>query len=311
MSNLLKETQQLNRLVWLALASLVGLALTFAGYYYWDRYVHLGDKPPLEMGINKLEADVRSDPSSPESRLALAEVLLRNSQYDEAIKQAGQVLKTFPENDRGLLVIGLSHALNGDPASAIDPLVKFVSIHKQADMWEQDKTLEMALYYLADNYIKSGNTTQAIAALEDAIIISPADADALYLLGTAHARELKPEEALVYYQKAVRLVPSFSEAYAAMAEAYTVLQKPEYLYYTQGMQAYSVKDYETAKNLLTLAAANLPDFAPVFLGLGLTLEQMGRLPDAKVYLERAVVLDPLDFMTNNTLERVRALTANQ
>ena len=311
MSNILKETQQLNRLVWFALATLVGLALAFAGYYYWDRYVHLGDIPPLQMGVNELEAKVHSDPSSPESRLALAEVHLRNSQYEEAINQAEQVLSAYPDNDRGLLVVGLSYALNGNSASAIDPLGRFVSIHKQADMWEQDKSLEMALYYLADAYLKSGNTTQAIAALEDAIIISPADADALYMLGTAHARELKPEEALVYYQKAVRLVPSFSEAYAAMGEAYSALQKPEYLPYTQGMQAYSVKDYETARDFLTLAAANLPDFAPAFLGLGLTKEQLGELPDAKIYLERAAALDPLDFMTNNALERVRALTANQ
>lgn len=311
MSNILKETQQLNRLVLLALATLVGLALAFAGYYYWDRYVHLGDKPPLEMGIHKLEAEVRSDPSSPESRLALAEVQLRNSQYDEAINQAGQVLKTYPDNDRGLLIVGLANALNGNSASAIDPLSKFVSSHKQADMWEQDKTLEMALYYLADAYLKSGNTRQAIVALEDAIIISPADADALYLLGTAHARELRHEEALVYYQKAVRLVPDFSEAYAAMGEAYIVLQKPQFVYYSQGMQAFSIKDYPTAKNYLTLAAANLPDFAPVFLGLGLTYEQMGELPDAEMYLERAANLDPLDFMTSNALERVRSITADQ
>ena len=311
MSNILKETQQLNRLVWLALATLVGVALAFAGFYYWDRYVHLGDKPPLEMGINKLEAEVRSDPSSPESRLALAEVHLRNSQFDEAINQAGQVLNTYPDNDRGLLIVGLANALNGNSASAIDPLSKFVSSHKQADMWEQDKTLEMALYYLADAYLKSGNTAQAIAALEDAIIISPADADALYLLGTVHARELRHEEALVYYQKAVRLVPDFSEAYAAMGEAYIVLQKPQFVYYTQGMQAFSIKDYATAKNYLILAAANLPDFAPAFLGLGLTYEQMGELPDAEMYLERAANLDPLDFMTSNALERVRSITADQ
>ncbi|MGW8249078.1 MAG: tetratricopeptide repeat protein [Anaerolineales bacterium] len=311
MSNFLNETQQLNRLVRLVLAALVGLTLAFAGYYYWDRYVHLGDKPLLEMGTDRLEAEVISDPSSPESRLALAEIKLSNSQYDEAINQAGQVLKTYPDNQRGLLVVGLAHALNGNPASAIDPLSRFVSSRKQEDMWEQDKTLETALYYLADSYLKSGNTNQAIAALEDALVISPADADALYLSGTAHAREARYEEALEYYRGAVRLDPSFGEAYAAMGEAYTALQKPQYVSYTKGMQAYTVKDYATAKNYLTLAAANLPDFAPAFLGLGLTLEQTGDLSEAEVYLERAANLDPLDFMTSNALEHVRALLADK
>ena len=67
------DDRRLKRLALAAVIVAVVLIAAFAGYYYWDRYVHIGDQSPLELGVSQLEEAVREDPQNAESRLSLAE----------------------------------------------------------------------------------------------------------------------------------------------------------------------------------------------------------------------------------------------
>ncbi len=108
------------------------------------------------------------------------------------------------------------------------------------------------------------------------------------------------------YGQAVRLVPDFEEAYGAMADSYTALDRPDHVAYATGMVAYCQKDYEVAASHLERAAEALPDFAPVFVGLGLAYEGM-EMPEAALpAIQRALELDPDDFAAQQALARVQA-----
>jgi len=300
------STKNIQWAIWIVLALLIVSVMAFGSYYYWDRYVHLGDQSPLELDIQRLEQTVRENPENPEMRVALAEFYLSKGMNREAAEQANQVLNAFSDNQGAMLISGIAHIRLNEREAALSPLEQFVATRKDLPMANVDTTLEMAYYFLGESYIKLERPEEAVSALEAALVINRADADALYQLGLAYQAIGQPEAALERYHRAVRLVPDFTEAYSAMIESYTTLEQPDYAAYARGMQAFTLQDLETAQTHLRYATQALPNFAPAFLGMGLTYEKLGDLEAALVTVERAVMLDQDDFAAQQALGRIEA-----
>ncbi|RME45350.1 MAG: tetratricopeptide repeat protein [Caldilineae bacterium] len=301
------STKTLQRTIWLVGIVLVLVVLSFGGYYYWDRYIHLGDKSPLEVDIAHLEQAIRDDPQNPDARVALAEYYLTKGMYPDAIEQANQVLNAYPDNQGAMLVAGVAAVRMNKPEEALEPLEKFVALRKDGPMANTDTALETAYYFLGESYMALDRPQDAIPVLEGALVINRTDADALYLLGQAYQATGRPEDALQQYQKAVRLVPDFTEAYTAMIEAYSTLNQEDYVAYARGMQAFTLKDYQTARTHLEYATNALPDFAPAFLGLALTYEKLGQPQAALQAVDRALDLDPTDFAAQQAYGRLQSI----
>ena len=299
------DTHQLKSLLWISLLALILVSGIFGGFYYWDRYIHLNDKTPLEAGIRTLKAEAEANPEAPEPRLALAEYYLQYQSYSKAIEQATQVLNAYPDSDRALLILGMANKLSGDTELGVAYLERFTDIRRRLPSAEIDPALQMSLYHLGDSYLQLNRPADAQKVLSEAITISASDADSLYLLGKATFMLGKPDEALIYYQHAVRFVPDYAEAYAGMVDSYTALNEPDYAAYAQGMQAFSQKDYQKARDILSPLVERLPDYAPVYIGLGMAYEQLGDLRSAETMLERAVGIDSSDFTASNALARVQ------
>lgn len=310
-----KETslnnKTLTRAIVAVIVLLVLVAGAFGGYYYWDRYVQVGDKSPLELDIEHMEQAIRDDPQNPDNRVALAQFYLAKGMMSEAFEQATQVLNAFPENDAALLVAGIAGVRMGNYEIATDPLEKFVAAHKDAPMANADTALEAAYYFLGESYMQLGSPADAIPNLEGALGITPTDADALYQLGTAYQATGDAEHALEKYHMAVRLVPDFVEAYTGMIESYSSLNQPEYVAYARGMQAFSMKDFSTAQIHLERATQTLSDFAPAFTGLGLTYEKLGMYDQALIVLGQSIELTPNDFTAQQAYARVQATISGQ
>lgn len=303
---LFSDANQLKRIVLFAGLALLLATISFGSYYYRDRYIHFGDQSPVEKSIQELEDAVRQHPQDVEFRLALAESYMVEGRYDDAAKQAMQVLNAYPENERARFIVGVSQATLENWDQAIGPLEAFVSIRSKLSTAGMDKSLETALYFLGKSYLETGRSDDAIQSLLQAVQINSTDADAFYLLGVAYARMDQHEMAIRNYEEVVRFVPNYLEAYQGMVESYTALEKPDYADYARGMVTFSLKDFEIARLELEKASTGLSDFAPVFIGLGLTYEELGDLQSAKANLEHALQIAPDNFTASQAFARVEA-----
>ncbi len=302
---LFSTTYQVQRVVILVAILLVVGTLSFGGYYFYDRY-HSSEVPVAEKTVAQAEQAVRDDPTSPDKRLALAETYLLYSRFEDAVKQALQVQKEYPDNVRVDFVLGISYANNGKPDQALEPLQTFIDSRKDEDMPGLDKQLQAASYYLGDSYLQLGQADKAISPLENAVNWSKTDADSMYKLGIAYSGVKDYEKAVNMFIAATTFVPDFTEAYDAMALAYDAMDNPDLANYARGMLAYSKKDYKSALDLLLKSVQAKPDFPPTFTGLGRTYEAMNDLPNAKASYEMALKLDPNNFTASNGVERVDA-----
>jgi len=308
---ILSDTHQLTRITILAGIVLVLAVISFAGYYYYDRYYNEPEPDTQEMFVAQAEQAVRDDPKDPEKRLALAETYMFAQRFTDAIAQANQVLIAEPENQRAWLVLGVSNSSLGNPNDAIEPLTKFINARKDEDMPGLDKSLQAAAYFLGDSYLQLNRPQDAIEPLTLAVNWSKTDADAMYKLGMAHSAVKDYPNAVNMFHAATAFVPDFLEAYEAMAIAYDAAGKPEYGDYARGMAAYSKDDYQTAVELLQKAAQAKPDYSLTWAGLGLTYEAMGDLKAALEAYHSALRIDPNNFNAKTGLERVNALVNEQ
>jgi tetratricopeptide (TPR) repeat protein len=300
------STETIQRAFWILLGVLLVIVSSFAGYYIWDRYVHAEGQNPAELGVERMEEAIHQHPQDPELRIALAESYLGVGWYAKALEQADQVLRLHPQNASASLIAGIAHVRLDQPQAALAPLHSFVAQRKDGPLARTDNALEAAYYFLGESYVRLDRPAEAISALEAALLIRPVDADALYQLGLAYDANGQPQLAVQRYEEAVRLVPNFVEVYRAMADSYSTLAKPDHVTYARGMAAFGEKDYKKAASHLEQATEALPDFAPAFLGLGLTYESLGDLQGALSAIQRALELDPGDFAAQQALGRIQA-----
>ncbi len=303
---LFSNTYQLQRIVILTAVALGVVVVSFAGYYYYDRYYRFQPKI-AEQTVDSAEKMVAEDPQNPDKRLALAETYMLNRRFDDAIQQAQQVIAAYPDNQRAWFLLGVCYSLQGKPAEAIPFLEKYYEANKNDEMPGLNTALQSAAYYLGDDYLQTGQPDKAIPVLENAVAWSQTDADAMYKLGMAYLGVQTYDKAVVMFDYAVKFVPNYTEAYEGLEAAFSALNEPDLAMYARGMQYFSKKDYTTALTLLTQAAEAKPNVPQIFAGLGMTYEALGDLQNAKSNYEKAVALDPNNFTASAGLQRVEAL----
>ena len=301
------DSKQLTRIVIYTGIALILATVSFGSYYYKDRYSSPKNTfSPSEQSLMELEAAVKSDPQNPDLRLSLADAYLVSGNYESAILQAQEVIKTAPEKDGALFILGVAHASLEQYDQAIVPLSKFAEIREQSSSANMDQILETALYFLGESYLQTGKAQDAIAPLSRALEINHTDADAMYKLATAYSQTGQHNQAITYYEKAILFVPDFAEVYAGMAESYDALGETGKAGFARGMLAFSLDDLETARQELEQAVIGMPDYAPAFVGLALTYEKLGDLPKARSTVETALLIDPNNFMAQQLLGRITA-----
>jgi tetratricopeptide (TPR) repeat protein len=295
----------------LALVALVTVMSVFAGYYLWDRFVHRGDRSPIQLQTESLAQAAHDNPNDPAARVALADAHLSAREYGQAVALADGVLAAYPDETGALLIAGVAHCFLDEPAKAVSHLQRFISLRRVRAMARADATLEMAYYYLGASYVKLHEPDQGVSALEAALAISPTDADALFQLGQAYQLLDQPLDALEQYQRAVGLVPDFGQAYSRMEECYASLGWDAHRVYARAMQAYAAGKYEKAQDYLEQATAELPDFAPAHVGLALAYEKGGQLDKAMRAAQWALHLAPDDFVAQTVIGRIEQSSAAQ
>lgn len=300
---LFPTTAHLQRAVIIFGALLVLLTVSFAGYYYYDRY-YSDESPVIDNLVAEAQQAVRDDPQNVDARLALAEIYMLGGRWMAAIEQAQMAAELAPDDLRIKFILGIAFANSGQPQESIEPLEAFLDSMLDADMLGLNKQYLAALYFLGDSYLQLGQFEAAIAPLEAAVMFNRANADAIYKLAQAYIGLQEYERALLALEEAITFVPDFFEAYQAMSLVYQTLGMPAEENYARGMLAYASQDYSSARSRLTEATTALPDFAPGFVGLGLACEKQADLECALDAYQSAVLLDAENFTANQGILRL-------
>jgi tetratricopeptide (TPR) repeat protein len=302
---LFSNTYQLERIVLLIGILLVVAVASFAAYYYYDRYYTTQPKV-AEMGIDQAEQAVRENPQDPEVRLNLAEVYMINRRFDDALVLTNQIMEAYPDNQRAWFLQGVSYALKGNYADAVDPLQRYMDANKDSDMAAFNTSLQSAAFYLGDSYLQLGQPEKAIPVLEMNYEWAKTDADTMYKLGVAYTQVKEYEKALVVLHRATEFVPDYTEVYEQLLVIFNSTDQPALADYARGMIAYSKQDYQTAKDILTKSSQETPS-APTFAGLGMVYESLEDYANAITSYEAALKLDPSNFTAMDGLKRAEIL----
>lgn len=286
-----RRRDPLSMFLWLGSAVLVLGLIGFGVLYVRDQYV---PKAPsiAEQGIAQAEAAVRESPNNVPARLTLGTLYSESKRYDEAVAQFDEVLKVDPGNQDAMMGKGYALLTKGDLDGAAAEYTKVVTQNRSGEFAGADTRLQGAYYFLGSIAVAQGQPTKAMQYLNQALVISPTDSDALYQVGLANAQMGKHKQAVAALTKALTFVPTgWCEPYPAMASSYTAMNKPEQAAYASAMGQFCGGQVETAKATLS-GLAEGPAAVDAMLGLGLIAQTQNDEKAAIEWYRKVLKTDP-------------------
>jgi len=125
------------------------------------------------------------------------------------------------------------------------------------------------------NYFREKKYEEAIVEFEKALKIDPNFAEGYYGLGYAYCYKNQSEASLQYFQKAIELSPNYTDAYNAMGYAYSTLGK-----------------YDESINYYLKTLKIKPDNLDALNGLGYAYASTGKYSDGIDYFKKAIKINP-------------------
>ncbi len=187
-------------------------------------------------------------------------------QYQEALAQASQLLKDFPNSINLYNIIGAANQSLGKLEKAIEAYTKAISI--KPDSAEVHNNIGNALQ-------EQGKIDEAIKAYTKVLSIKPDSAAAYNNMGNALKEQGKLEEAIKAYTKAIYIKPDYADAYNNVGNVLKDQGKLD-----KAMEAYSK------------AISIKPDNALALNNMGIALLAEGKLEEAVEAYSKALSIKP-------------------
>jgi tetratricopeptide (TPR) repeat protein len=200
--------------------------------------------------------------------LLLAQVLIEQDQYAEALGECGEALRINPESIEALNLSGIALRRSGRVDEAIE---KYLAVLDQKPGQAQ------ALYNLGIAYSKKGALDKAEESYERAVEARPRFAEALSNLGELYLRLDRVSEAESQLRQAVEADPQFPPAYTNLAEL-----------------AFRREDYGQSMELVDKGLTLDPESPGAHNMRGKILRQRKDLAGAKEEFTKALLIRPND-----------------
>jgi len=229
-----------------------------------------------------------------------------------ALRALDKAVDLKPINPHTQLKIADGFALLDEPARALALYKNLFGFYREFPGLRNTVRAKMA-----EQYLRLGDTTNAVEHLEAITLDQPADPVPYFWLGTIALRDNKPVVAAGYFAKAVLFGPDFEQAYYELARAQLASEQPgaaletlakararfgdkfaiEYLTglayaqqkeYTQAIQHY------TAAEQLARATNPRSTNALLYFQLGAAYERNGQFGQAATCFKKAIAAEP-DF----------------
>lgn len=168
----------------------------------------------------------------------------------------------------------------------------------------------LAHYDIGLGALAENNIPKAIGEFEAAVAEDPRSARGYHALGGAYLRDQQLDRAIAAFRRAVELNPRLSDAYNDLGAAYMRQQKwdlaidafrkalanpqymnPERAYMNLGNIYYIQRRYDLAAEEFRKLQDVMPQSPDGYYFLGRTYLAQGKLPQARVQLEKAVQID--------------------
>jgi tetratricopeptide (TPR) repeat protein len=240
------------------------------------------------------------DQNPPQDQLQSLINLYSQGQLQEALQEAGSLVKRFSQsailfNIQGAVLQGL-----GQLELSLDAYKKALAI--KPDYAEAYNNMGNALK-------ENGQLEEAIEAYNKVLAIKPDYAEAYNNMGNALKENGKLEEAIESYNKALAINPNYAEAYYNLGitlkdqgkleeaiEAYnkTLAIKPvnAEAYYNMGKALKENGELEEAIKTYNKALAIKPDYAEAYNNMGNALKENGKLEEAIEAYNKALAIKP-------------------
>lgn len=145
-------------------------------------------------------------------------------------------------------------------------------------------------YELGICQLKEGASCCAIKCFIQAIQIEPDNPDAIYQLGLAHEQCDEADMALMIYQKLIENSPSYINAY--LRKSYLLMK---------------MELYKQALGLYLNALKINKNYTRIYFDIGVCLDKLGKISDAKRYYRKFLTLEPESENANIALKRIEKL----
>ncbi|MHB1686884.1 MAG: tetratricopeptide repeat protein [Ignavibacteriaceae bacterium] len=283
---------------------------------YWQAKMYLGAIAMSEkndsVAINEFKAATHLASWNAEAWVRLGGLYFDNHKYDEAVKVMSEAVKSFPEDFRVNLILGLALSQNGKNSDAKGYLQKAVEL-------DSTDVTALSAYGYTLNQLKEND--EAIIYLKKALAISPNDVNLLGTLGLIYDSQEKWNECDSVYQKALSIdstnalinnnyAYSLSERGIKLDEALgmsklSIKAEPANSAYldTMGWIYFKMKNYSEAEEYVQKAltiGGNKPDELE---HLGDIEFKLGNKDKAKEIWQKAFDLDKSNIKLKNKIEK--------
>jgi tetratricopeptide (TPR) repeat protein len=266
---------------------------------YFQSGMLFGSEEKVDQAVKQLQTAIAKAPNAVEPRLALVSLLVREKRFDQAAAAAQQAVDAYPNSYLARVLLGevqvaqrkldlaeasYRKAIELDPKAAL-PRINLAKLQFAArnDVAKAIATLEEARTALPDSreigqmlaqtYMQSGRTPEAIAAYEALLKANPADdlaANNLVMLLLAG----NPDKSRL-------------DRAATLAQRFEQSTQPAFLD-TAGWVHYVRNDYDKALPLLQKAVSLAPQAPELRYHLGMALYKTGKLDEARRHLKQAL-----------------------
>jgi predicted Zn-dependent protease len=313
--------------VWVTAAALavVGTAAALAAPHLWAAYQLAAGRSALERGRDEARGDLESClyfwPNCAEAHLLAARAIRRAGYLDDdAIAQAQEHLRACQRLQKGpsddvALEWACLHAAGGDLADVEDYL------HDVAR--KRPDRAPLALEALAQGYIRTYRTRDALDVLQQWLDARPDDETALALHGDVYWVGNSPARAVDDYRRVVQADPERTEVRQRLAVG--LIESGRYeeaLGHLESVRAKRPGDPDVlvllarcdaeldrprqAEDALQAALAVRPGYGPALRTRGQIARRNGLPDEAERWLREAVAAKPEDYQSNFALSQALA-----
>lgn len=200
---------------------------------------------------------------------SLAEMALTQKKYDEGLSLLTNVLTRDPQNLDGLILQAEVWIGQAEAKKAVEQLERLARTYPNVPLIE---------YHLSRAYLAENNSTEAAAALNEAIAAKPDYNEAILLLGQLNLRTANAPLVVPAMLGLLRQQPDLIPAQLLLVEAYRALGR-----------------FDDAAAIIREQIRASPQSADPYLRLGLILRQEKKNDEARKAFEDALELAPDDI----------------